>query len=126
MRCSDSVILELKWVVIPWPSYRGRLGPSGPKWQKESEFQMSSQGLSALGAQKVLNGVENKSTILATFRLCLDFLGPEAPRTHLGLLPPLWARRAQMTLVAGKSFRNERSYDLGLALLQNSAFQKHE
>ena len=35
------------------------LGSSGPKWPKE--FEMSSWGLSDLGAQKVQNGVEKES-----------------------------------------------------------------
>ena len=35
---------------ILWPCYRGRLGPSGPEWPKESE--MSSRDLSARGAKK--------------------------------------------------------------------------
>ena len=91
--------------------YRGHLGPSGPKWQRESE--MSSRGLSAWGAQKVQNGVKKESrstvfltilTILTLFRLRFGLFGPLRPRgagTHFGLSLPLWARRAQMTPVAG-------------------------
>ena len=43
------------------------MGPSGPKWKRESE--MSSRGLSASGVQKVPNGVENesKSTLFQLF-----------------------------------------------------------
>ena len=46
-------------VGILWPCYRGHLGPSGPKWQRESEI--SSRGLSATGAQKVQKKKSKKS-----------------------------------------------------------------
>ena len=83
---------------------QGHLGPSGPKWQKESET----------SSRKVPNGVENESklTLFQLFWLFFDsvwdFLGPrgrEAPGTRFGLFSTLWARRAQMTPVAGQSFR---------------------
>ena len=67
------------------------------------------------GAQKVANGVEKRvkidcfSTILTLFRLPFRLLGPQAKRPWeliFRLFLQLWARRAQMTPVAGKSFRN--------------------
>ena len=66
-------------------------------------------------AQKVENGVEKESklTVFQLFWLFFDsgfdFLGPGAERPReliFGLFFQLWARRAQMTPVAGKSFRN--------------------
>ena len=66
--------------------------------------------LSASGPNKVQNGVdkESKSTIFSTiltlFDSVLDFLGPEAERAKeliFRLYSQLWARRAQMTPVAG-------------------------
>ena len=74
---------------------------------------MSSWALSAPGVQKVQNGVENEpnstifhSTIVTLFRLRFGLFGTLAERLQehiFALFLPLWARRAQITPVAGKS-----------------------
>ena len=58
---------------IPWTCYRGNLGPSGPKLERESE-NMSSRRLSAAGPKKSKNGVdkESKSTVFQLFLLFFD------------------------------------------------------
>ena len=86
------------------PAMQGSFGPSGPKWQKES--QMSSQ---CLGPKRPNESPKHgrMRVNINSFRLSslfcdsiLDLLGPrgrEAPGTHFGLLLPLWAWRAFRT-----------------------------
>ena len=100
------------------------LGPRGLKCQKESE--MSARGLSAPGAQKVQNGVENKSkfdcfsTILILFRLRFGLFGPPGQRGpghsfrtlfatlgRKGPNDPCSARRARDTPVNGQRALSE-------------------
>ena len=82
------------------PCYRGHLGPSGPKWQKD--FEISSRRLSTLGAQKVEN--ESKSALLWLRFGLFGPLGLRGLRTHLRLFLPLWTRRSQVTPLAGKTY----------------------
>ena len=59
--CRDTLwaILYGGRIGIPWPCYRGHLGPSGPKLEKESENKFP--GPLGAGAQKVESGVEKES-----------------------------------------------------------------
>ena len=112
----------------PWPCYRGHLGPSGRKLQME--FESGFPGSPGPGAQKVQNRVEkeSKSTIFQLYRLffdsVLDFLGPRSGTARQPIFElhlQLSARRAQMTPVAGKSFRN-RSGGVSWAVASCSDF----
>ena len=82
---------------------QGSFGPFGPKVAKRArnEF-LGPLGLRGPKSPKRIRKrvtVDYFSTILALFRLHFGLFGP--PGTHFGLSLPLWARRAQMTPVAG-------------------------
>ena len=107
----------LYFIGIAWPCYRGHLGPPGPKLEKESENEFP--GPLGSGAQKVETGVEKESKSIVFqlfwhfFDSVFDFLGPGAERPRkliFRLFFQPWARRAQMTPVAGKRFRKYFSH----------------
>ena len=101
-----SSFMKCRKVGIPWTCYIGHLGPSRPKLEKESETALPDHP--APEAQKVRNGVDKdpRSTVFQLFwfffNSVFDFLG--RPRELIVGLFQLWARRAEMTPVAGKSF----------------------
>ena len=91
---------------------QGSFGPFGPKMEKESENEFLGPLAQGAGpksrkwSRERVNIVE-KQSILTLFRLPTPFstfwaLGPRGPRNSFSdFFFPLWARRAQMTLVAG-------------------------
>ena len=83
---------------IPWPCYRGHLGPSGPKLEIESENVFPGrEGPKKSKTESKKSQIDCFSTILTLFRLHFRLFGPrgrEAPGTHFGLFFQLWARRA--------------------------------
>ena len=90
-------------LAIFFACYRGHLGPSGPK----------SRGREAPGVEKVEKESKKspKSPKIVNFGLFFDFFDPragEATGTHFGTFFGLWARRAQMTPVAGEEDRKTR------------------
>ena len=83
---------------------------------------------------KVENGVEKESKSIVFQLLWLffdsvfDFLGPGAERPReliFGLSFQLWARRAQMTPVAGKSFRNQLQSSLVEVIMSSHSPQTY-
>ena len=76
--------------------FPGPFGPGGPQSLKRSRKRVT---------------IDYFSTKLTLFRLCFGLFraGPRCPqRIDFGLFLPLWARRAQRTPVAGRSFCNGR------------------
>ena len=102
---------DLARVAIFFACYRGHLGPSGPKSKKSPKL-----GSRGREGQKSRKRVEKESkidyfwTFSTLFRLFFDFSTPGAERPRepiFWLFFGLWARRAQMTPVAGEEDRNE-------------------
>ena len=88
---------------IPWPCYRGHLGPPGPKLEKESENDFP--GPLGPRAQKINNRVEKsqngwKPVNFTLFRLCFRLFGPrgreEGPNDTCNPKPRrVWTARIQ-------------------------------
>ena len=115
LRCHvKHLVVRVLYPEAPWDSLaplQGSFGPFGPKVGKRVRKWVP--GASAPGPKK--SKTESKKSQNRLFFNYFDFfstpsstfgpLGREAPGTHFGLFFQLWARRAQMTPVAGKSFR---------------------
>ena len=116
--------LPIPKVGVPWIWYRGHLGPSGPKLEKSLKMSSGAERRRGPKSRKLSrNGVKNRLlffTIWALFRLRFRLFGPrsrEVSGTHFRTPFQLWARRAQMTPVAGKVFATLRAQRLKHSVL---------
>ena len=96
-----------------WESVEGSFGPFGPKVGKRVRKWVPGASQPQGPKSRKRSRKRVKSIVFQLFCFFIDsvfdFLGPgaERPRELLfGLSFQLWGRRAQMTSVAGKSFRN--------------------